>query len=125
MLTRILAGLLALAMIGDGLLYGLLERQKARAEATIAQAAVDANTALTASLSHQATAYEARIAELMRRQEQSDAVTQAALARAENSEDNLRKFRSSAAGQKATDQDYARWADTPLPAGVNDRMHAL
>lgn len=125
MFARILGGLLALSLTGNAFLYARLEHAKLQTQTLVSQVATDANALLTESLGHQATAYDARVAELQRRLEQSDAVTRAALARADNMEDNVRKFRGESAAQAARDPDYASWAATKVPAGVNDRLQEL
>lgn len=121
------AALVALAVsaaANAGLWYAyrgaLLDTERVRTEVLAA-----ANARLGESLDHQATAFAEREAELRRRLELSDAVTAAALERAENSEANLRKFRGEAAEQARTDPVYAEWARQPLPPGVADRLRAL
>lgn len=128
MLSRALGIGLALSLAANASL-GLLYRSSLIAQGEIAalaqaQAAEAANQQLTTSLGHQATAFEAREAELLRRLELSDQVAQAAAARAESTARNLRTFEVAARAARSV-PDYDRWADEPLPAGVADRLRTL
>lgn len=98
----------------------LLDVERVRTE-TIAAA----NARLTQSLEHQATAHEARVAELTRRLELSDQVTREALARAEANEQRLDDYRRQQADVARTDHEYAEWGRQQLPAGVADRLREL
>jgi hypothetical protein len=125
-LTR--AGLIALlvSLTGNGVMWYLLHREigvaAAEREKAVAEAALSANAQLTESLSHQATAYEARIAALKKRAQLSDAVTKAAGDRAEAAEETLRRLRDTISAENA---EYKAWAATKLPPTIEPRMQEL
>lgn len=107
MLTKILSGGLLASVLANAALAFMLERNKAAWASERAQIATDVATALR---SHQAL---------------SDVVTREAMARAENSEANLRKFRGDLDSAAKSDPHYDSWAQTKLPAGVAERLGAI
>jgi hypothetical protein len=124
-LSRILGIGLVLSLAANAGTAALYYRAKAETQSTVAAVAAGANERLTQSLSHQATAFEERVAELTRRLELSNEVTKDAQERAYNATAELRTFRELLRSESTADPAYAEWAAAELPAGVAERLRGL
>ena len=98
----------------------LVDSERVRVEVVAA-----ANTRLTESLSRAHKEAEAREAELQRRLELSNLVTQNAYQRAEEAEAALTEYQRSQRARASQDASYAAWIDAPLPSGVADNLRKL